>query len=951
MRKLKLLLVLCLVAIAASAEDTYTVTGSVADIFGTAWSPDGTANDMVLGNDGIYTKTYENVTIAEGTKIEYKVVANHSWDNESWGFGNNNAQYDVNKSGTYDITFSFNLNGEFSDGHKVYCALTLSNAFTGEGKVFIKNVATNLWWGAANDWGTHASLIPHADYVTLHKAPEGRYQMETQVNNGGTNNWFGGEWMDGSACNLNILKSGENYTISHEDGNFFGSGNETLTNGTQQLNLNVAGDSEAAIWQILTENDMRATLQTATNAAPQDATWLIADHNFARNHRGQRGKDKDGVWKVSDDCTNYSLQGGNSNKHCAESFHSVFTHIQQTLTNIPNGWYALTAQGFYRQDGTDNENLPHFFFGDKKANVPLKTGSEDSMADACTSFESGLYKIDPIFVEVTNGTITVGIKNPNNADLWIIWDNFELTYYGTEAPLSVLKDQLQAAIDAGRTTVSGLAVPTGVKNTFETTASYYETAKSSYTAAIDVTDAIDAIVAAVEAAKAAEAPTAENAKVLAKATAAKTELAGLADTEKATLQTVINDNEAALAACATAAAVEDQNTVLWTAIGTAINSINVTTQLDLTFLLTNPNVDAFYTGDHGSKVEGWYTEQSDGNFQVVPGEGCANADGIHKHAYEYWSEAPKSNNKFTLYQKVNLPEGTYTINCYAFADQSIGGDNRGIYFYANDTQGSLVANNTLTQQEVSFVNDAQQEVKIGLKAVTGNTYRWMGIGYMELYKVAAKSYTVDESVAWDNTTEGAGNVTLKRTIKAGMNTVVFPFSMTQTEVEEKFGADSKVYALNSFANDNISFTTKTDGISANQPVLLDAKTAGTSYELEGRTIVAGEPKASVTGLDFIGTYADIFTVPQDSYVLSGGKFYLVDSNVTLKNTRAYFAATSSTARILTFTLDGEEMTTGIATLENGELKVETGVIYDLSGRKVNNPTKGLYIINGKKIVK
>ena len=25
-------------------------------------------------------------------------------------------------------------------------------------------------------------------------------------------------------------------------------------------------------------------------------------------------------------------------------------------------------------------------------------------------------------------------------------------------------------------------------------------------------------------------------------------------------------------------------------------------------------------------------------------------------------------------------------------------------------------------------------------------------------------------------------------------------------------------------------------------------------------------------------------------------------------------------------------------------------IYDLSGRKVNNPTKGIYIINGKKVI-
>lgn len=949
---------MCLVAVAASAQDTYTVAGSVEAIFGTAWAADATANDMTVGTDGVYTKTYEGVAIEANTTIEYKVVMNHSWDNTNWGFNGNNANYVVNNAGTYDITFSFNPTTAFSDGNNVACAITLSNAFTGEGKVFIKNVDANLWWGAGNSWGTHACLLPHADYVTLHKAGEGRYTMETQVNNGGNNNFFGGEWMDGAASNLNILKSGENYTISFTNGgNFFGSGNETLTNGSQELNLNVDATSQAALWQILTEADMRATLATATNAAPQDATWLIADHTFGRNNRGQKGnmnqdEGRDGVWKISDDCINYNLGGGNSNKHCAESYHSIFTSIQQTLTNIPNGWYALTAQGFYRQDGSDNDNLPQFFFGGKTANIPLKTGSENSMADACTSFESGLYKIDPIFVEVTDGTINVGVKNPNNASLWIIWDNFELTYFGTEAPISVLSDNLQAVIDAGRTTVNALAVPQGVKNIFETVASNYESAKSSYTTAQEFIDATDAIAAAIETAKEPIDATAENAKILAKASTATTSLTGLADVDKATLQGVIDDNTDDLAACTTAAEVETQNAKLWAAIGTAINSINVTDKLDLTFLLTNPNVDEFYTGSYGVKVDGWYSDQEGGNFQVVPGEGCANDDGVHKHAYEYWSENPRSNNKFLLYQKLQLPEGTYTIDCYAFADQATGGDVHGVYFYANDTEGSCVTTNKLAEQGISFVNDAQQEVKIGLKAMTGNTYRWVGIGYMQLYKVPAQSYTVDEAVAWDNTVAGAGDVTLNRTIKAGVNTLVLPFSMTQAEVESNFGTGSKVYVVKKFENDNISFETH-NGISANQPCLLDAKTARTSYTLADRTIVAGEPTVTGTNVTMTGTYAARLTVPADAgnYVISGGKIYLVNSVVTLKNTRAYITpTTSTTARTLTMTFDGD-VVTGIATLENGELNVEMGTIYDLQGRKVTNAAKGIFIINGKKVVK
>ena len=124
-----------------------------------------------------------------------------------------------------------------------------------------------------------------------------------------------------------------------------------------------------------------------------------------------------------------------------------------------------------------------------------------------------------------------------------------------------------------------------------------------------VVTAVSNVTSAVKtaAAKEAVAPTAENAFVLAKATAAITELAGLADADKATLQGVIDGNDEALAACADAAAVEAQNNALWAAIGVAINSIPVTDKLDLTFLLTNPNVDSFYTGQYNVHVDGWYT--------------------------------------------------------------------------------------------------------------------------------------------------------------------------------------------------------------------------------------------------------------------------------------------------------------------------------------------------------
>ena len=49
-------------------------------------------------------------------------------------------------------------------------------------------------------------------------------------------------------------------------------------------------------------------------------------------------------------------------------------------------------------------------------------------------------------------------------------------------------------------------------------------------------------------------------------------------------------------------------------------------------------------------------------------------------------------------------------------------------------------------------------------------------------------------------------------------------------------------------------------------------------------------------------------------------------------------------------LDGDGDTTGIHSIENGELKIENDVYFNLQGQRVENPTKGIYLKNGKKVV-
>jgi hypothetical protein len=52
------------------------------------------------------------------------------------------------------------------------------------------------------------------------------------------------------------------------------------------------------------------------------------------------------------------------------------------------------------------------------------------MSQASVSFTAGNYTIEPIEFEVAeNGEMSVGITTATNTQ-WVIWDNFQLTYYG-----------------------------------------------------------------------------------------------------------------------------------------------------------------------------------------------------------------------------------------------------------------------------------------------------------------------------------------------------------------------------------------------------------------------------------------------------------------------------------------------------------------------------------------
>ena len=69
-------------------------------------------------------------------------------------------------------------------------------------------------------------------------------------------------------------------------------------------------------------------------------------------------------------------------------------------------------------------------------NITDETGNQPSTLDAASErFTAGKYQ-NTLRVEVTDGSLTIGIKKTSSTSSWTVFDNFELYYLGEKDPYS-----------------------------------------------------------------------------------------------------------------------------------------------------------------------------------------------------------------------------------------------------------------------------------------------------------------------------------------------------------------------------------------------------------------------------------------------------------------------------------------------------------------------------------
>ena len=228
---------------------------------------------------------------------------------------------------------------------------------------------------------------------------------------------------------------------------------------------------------------------------------------------------------------------------------------------------------------------------------------------------------------------------------------------------------------------------------------------------------------------------------------------------------------------------------------------------------------------------------------------------------------------------------------------------------------------------------------------------------IDVYKSFAISEAVDNNITkYDNVV-----VELTRSFVADTwNTVCLPFALTSDQATQLFGSGYKVAAFTGVNNKIMQFTTlsSNDDFEAGVPYLVNpTKNLSNSSPVVLIDVdLTAKNGSTVTydGYSFVGTLVQkTFTENLDytRFVASGNELKKPNSGSTLKALRAYFILPASFdhSHAPKLSIDGEGEATEIISLDN-ERVIMDNVYYDLSGRRVMNPTKGLYIVNGRKVI-
>ena len=681
-------------------------------------------------------------------------------------------------------------------------------------------------------------------------------------------------------------------------------------------------DAAAAyVWNILTKAEYATALTSAKNA--QTAAIATAAGKSAANvaeleallasdfgATDVTSSIQGAALKTSDDMANWTqvkyngktFKDADANGVCAEIWNST-GGVYQAITSLPEGIYKVTLHATWRPGALDqgnrvgNEiNTTAWIYANTESetnNTQLVNWySTDNTVNSRQQFvDAGEKFVNTTYVYVAEGeTLTLGIASPSYCSgAWLPFYGWTLTYYEAKATAEQ-KAALASAIEAAENRTLG----------FET---------GEY-APYNNIDALETVAAA----KAIDTETASGASVL--------------------------------------AAIAALNTADWTANVSKQNAF-----YDGTFAAQAPKND----GSSGTKVKGWTDNSSLRTLPNSEDENAALYKATAGHSGMYvWNNANVVYGETAGYTVPLHANQVYSLSYKRGSWNSDGNSTYGSVSIAGPEETTIptVEESKYAYQYQSTAGELAQQTfyfvapVAGNYVITVNCYGNTVFTDFQLYSVDANELTFADDAAIPTYVPGTyPSVTVNRAVKASYNTLVLPFALTAEQVEDAFGEGTKVYTFSEESADanavTVNFNEGDGSISANVPVLVKATSASASQTFANVPVVAtAEAKVSGTNVDFVGTYAAM-TVAEGDYFIGNGALYKSAGSTSMKAFRAYLQCKEANAEVKMFIDDVE---TGISSIDNGQLTMDNAKIYNLAGQRVSKAQKGLYIVNGKKIL-
>ena len=192
---------------------SYTLCGNF-PCFNGEWAPANSANDMTKDDNGIWTKTYENITLSAQT-YEYKVAANHNWGQGEFPT-QGNYQYEIKETGSYNITFTYN---------PAKLDLSCNATKVGASQATVYPVGTSIYVTVHSQWTADDARFA-AYFFGSGEKWENMTQVESSIYSVVVP---AGEWTGMIICRMNPNNTENNWSSEGENAPYWGAQTTDVT--------------------------------------------------------------------------------------------------------------------------------------------------------------------------------------------------------------------------------------------------------------------------------------------------------------------------------------------------------------------------------------------------------------------------------------------------------------------------------------------------------------------------------------------------------------------------------------------------------------------------------------------------------------------------------------------------------------------------------------------------